>query len=83
VHLERLLKLISRTTMTKVGDSARSDDLAETEQALRYARLSLRGRPGDGDLVTIVDGSILGSAAISTPEVMTNWWHRSSSGSQT
>jgi len=57
--------------MTRVGDSARSDDLAETEQALRYARPSLRGRPGDGDLVTIVDGSILGSAAISAPEVMT------------
>jgi DNA-binding PucR family transcriptional regulator len=35
------------------------------------AGVASRSPPGDGDLVTIVDGSILGSAAISAPEVMT------------
>ncbi len=70
LHLERLLALLSRTATTRVGVSARFDDLAETAHALRYARVLLEGRPEPGDLVTVFDGSILGSAAISAPEVM-------------
>jgi DNA-binding PucR family transcriptional regulator len=50
--------------------SARFDDLRETAQALRYARITLRGRPDPGLPVTQFDGSILAIAAVSAPEVM-------------
>lgn len=70
VHLERLLELISRTTTTRVGVSARFDDLADTAQALRHARVLLRARPDPGGSVTVFDGSILDGAAISAPDVM-------------
>jgi len=51
--------------------SAAFDDLRETSQALRYARVTLLGRPDPGSLVSVFDASILASAAVSAPEVMT------------
>jgi DNA-binding PucR family transcriptional regulator len=50
--------------------SARFNDLRETAQALRYARITLRGRPDPGLRVTQFDGSILATAAVSAPELM-------------
>ncbi len=69
-HLEKVLALASRMATGRVGVSARFDDLRETAQALRYARVTLRGRPDPGLRVTLFDGSILVTAAVSAPEVM-------------
>jgi DNA-binding PucR family transcriptional regulator len=61
---------MSRIATARVGVSARFDDLRDTPQALRFARISLRGRPEPGLLVSLFDGSILASAAVSAPEVL-------------
>jgi hypothetical protein len=69
-HLASVLALVSRTATTRIGVSARFDDLRETAQALRCARITLRGRPDPGLRVTQFDGSIMATAAVSAPEVM-------------
>ena len=69
-HLESVLALVSRIATTRVGVSSCFNDLRETAQALRYARISLRGRPDPGLRVTQFDGSIIAIAAVSAPEVM-------------
>ena len=69
-HLENVLALVSRMAIHRVGVSARFDDLRDAAQALRYARVTLRGRPDPGLQVTLFDGSILSTAAVSAPEVM-------------
>ena len=69
-HLDNVLALISRMATDRVGVSARFDDLREAAQALRYARVTLRGRSEPGRPVTTFDGSILATAAVSAPEVM-------------
>ncbi len=66
-----VLALLSRTASARVGVSASFDDLSDTAQALRYARVALRGRADAGQLVSVFDGSILASAAVTAPEVMT------------
>ncbi|HSS25938.1 MAG TPA: helix-turn-helix domain-containing protein [Mycobacterium sp.] len=77
VHLKtdnvqaKVLALLSRMTTTRVGVSARFDDLRETCQALRCARVTLHARPDRGELVSVFDASILAAAAVSAPEVMT------------
>jgi PucR-like helix-turn-helix protein/diguanylate cyclase with GGDEF domain len=69
-HFGDALALLSRMATARVGVSARIDDLRDTAQALRYARMMLRGRAEAGLLVSVFDGSILASAAVSAPEVM-------------
>jgi hypothetical protein len=69
-HLGDALALISRAATARVGVSARFEDLRDTPQALRYARVSLRGRLDSGLLVSLFDGSILATAAVSAPEVL-------------
>jgi hypothetical protein len=69
-HLESVVALVSRIATTRVGVSARFNDLRDAAQALRYARITLRGRPDEGLRVTQFDGSILATAAVSAPEVM-------------
>jgi len=69
-HLGDVLALVSRVATARVGVSARFDDLRDTPQALRFARVSLRGRLDPGLLVSLFDGSILASAAVSAPEVL-------------
>ena len=69
-HLASVLALVSRIATTRVGVSTRFNDLRETPQALRYARITLRGSPDPGLLVTQFDGSILATVAVSAPEVM-------------
>ena len=70
-HREDVLALLSRMSKQRVGVSARFDDLRDTAQALRDARVAIRGRPDPGVLVSAFDGSILATAAVSAPEVMT------------
>jgi PucR C-terminal helix-turn-helix domain/GGDEF-like domain len=69
-HLGDVLALVSRVATARVGVSARFDDLRDTPQALRFARVSLRGRLDPGLLVSLFDGSILASAAVSAPDVL-------------
>ncbi|UQE73680.1 helix-turn-helix domain-containing protein [Gordonia sp. PP30] len=64
-----LLDLLGRVATGRVGVSARFTDLTDTPKALRYARFALSG-PGDG--VTVFDDSVLGIAAVSTPDVSTD-----------
>ena len=70
VHLGNVLALVSRVATNPVGVSARFDDLRDTAQALRFARVMLRGRTDPGLPVRVFDGSILAGAAVSAPEVM-------------
>jgi PucR C-terminal helix-turn-helix domain/GGDEF-like domain len=69
-QFEEVLALVSRLATARVGVSARYDDLRDTPQALRFARVTLRGRSEPGQLVSLFDGSILASAAVSAPEVL-------------
>ncbi|MDT5116450.1 MAG: hypothetical protein QOE30_2189 [Mycobacterium sp.] len=69
-QLDNVLALVSRLATGRVGVSAKFDDLRDTAAALRYARVTLRGRPDQGPRVTQFDGSILSTAALSAPEVM-------------
>lgn len=69
-HFDNAIALVSRMATNRVGVSARFDDLRETAQALRFARLMLRGRADPGQRVSLFDGSILATAAVSAPEIM-------------
>ena len=70
-QFEEAIALVSRMTTMRVGVSAKFDGLRDTAQALRYARVMLRGRPEPGLPVSVFDGSVLASAAVGAPEVMT------------
>ena len=69
-HLDKILALLARTTTNRVGVSARFDDLRDTRQAFHVAKVMLRSRADGAAPVAVFDGSILGTAAISAPEVM-------------
>jgi PucR C-terminal helix-turn-helix domain/GGDEF-like domain len=69
-HLVNVLALVTRMAINRVGVSACFDDLRETAQALRFARVMLRGRAEPGQQVSSFDGSILATAAVSAPEIM-------------
>jgi hypothetical protein len=69
-HLAAVLALVSRVAIARVGVSARFDDLRDTARGLRQARVTLRGRAEPGSPVSVFDGSILATAAVSAPEVM-------------
>jgi hypothetical protein len=69
-HLAAVLALAARVAVARVGVSARFDDLRDTARALHQARVTLRGRADAASPVSIFDGSILATAAVSAPEVM-------------
>jgi hypothetical protein len=69
-HLDEVVALVSRLATTRVGVSARFDDLRDTPQALHFAKVMLRGRPDEASPVAVFDGSILATAAVSAPDVM-------------
>jgi hypothetical protein len=66
---DALLGLLRRVATTAVGVSAPFDDLTDTAQALRYARIALGARDPDHGHVTVFEDSVLGVAAVSAPEV--------------
>jgi hypothetical protein len=70
-QLDDSIALVSRIATMRVGVSAKFSDLRDTAQALRYARVMLRGRSEPDLPVSVFDGSVLTSAAVSAPEVMT------------
>ena len=65
-----VLALVARVAIGRVGVSARFGDLRDTPRALHQARVTLRGRGDPGSPVSVFDGSILATAAVSAPEVM-------------
>ena len=69
-HLAAVLALVSRVAVGRVGVSARFGDLRDTARALHQARVTLRGRRDPGLPVSVFDGSILATAAVSAPDVM-------------
>ena len=66
---DALLALLGRVATTRVGVSPQFDNLADTAQALRYARIALAARDVSGGKITVFDDSALGVAAVSAPEV--------------
>jgi hypothetical protein len=68
--LDRVVALMSRMTMARVGVSAAFGDLRDTPRALHFARVMLRGSTDSGSPVAVFDGSILATAAVSAPEAM-------------
>ena len=69
-RLDETVALVSRLAPKRVGVSAPFDDLHDTPQALHFAKVMLRGRPGGASPIAVFDGSILATAAVSAPEVM-------------
>jgi hypothetical protein len=68
--LSAALALVARAAVARVGVSARFDDVRDTARALHQARVTLRGRADSGSPVSVFDGSMLATAAVSAPEVM-------------
>ena len=64
-----LLELLGRVATTSVGVSPEFDDLADTAQALRYARVAVNARGRGPGAVTVFDDSVIAVAAVSAPEV--------------
>lgn len=64
-----VLGVLSRIAHTAVGVSPLFHDLADTAQALRYARIALEARGSTDGHVVVFDDSVLGVAAVSAPEV--------------
>jgi hypothetical protein len=69
-QLDKIVALVSRTAVDRVGVSARINDLRETPQALHFAKMALRGQPQHASPVAVFDGTILATAALAYPEVM-------------
>src|SRR5271169_4016318 len=69
-QLDKVLALVSRTAVDRVGVSARFNDLRETPRALHFAKMTLLGRPDPASPVAVFDGTILATAALAAPEVM-------------
>ena len=69
-RLDKVVALMSRLAVGRVGVSARFVDLRGTPQALHFAKVTLRSRPDRTSRVAVFDGSILATAAVSAPEMM-------------
>src|SRR3954451_4194316 len=66
---DRMLELIERQAIERVGVSPQFHELTNTAQALRYARVALNARSSKNGGVTVFDNSVLAVAAVSAPEV--------------
>jgi PucR C-terminal helix-turn-helix domain/GGDEF-like domain len=64
-----LLELLGRVATTAVGVSPEFDNLGDTAQALRYARIAVNARGRGPGAVTVFEDSVIGVAAVSAPEV--------------
>jgi PucR C-terminal helix-turn-helix domain/GGDEF-like domain len=68
--LGALVEVLRHVATAKVGISPLFQDLAETSDALRFARLAVGGKPLHDSLVAVFDDTPLAVAAVSAPEVM-------------
>jgi PucR C-terminal helix-turn-helix domain/GGDEF-like domain len=69
-QFDKVVGLVSRTAVDRVGVSARFDDLRDAPQALHFAKMTLQGRPHSDSPVAVFDGTILATAVLAAPEVM-------------
>src|SRR5271156_3020073 len=65
-----LISVLGQAATARAGVSPPFHDLAETSDALRFARLAVTGKPSGDSLVTVFDDTPLAVAAVSAPEVM-------------
>ncbi len=65
-----LTSVLRQVATVRVGISPPFDDLAETSDALRFARLAVSGKASADSLITVFDDTPLAIAAVSAPEVM-------------
>jgi PucR C-terminal helix-turn-helix domain/GGDEF-like domain len=68
--LDRVVEVLRQAAIARVGISSPFHELAETSDALRFARLAVTGKPSPDSLVAVFDDSTLAVAAVSAPEVM-------------
>jgi PucR C-terminal helix-turn-helix domain/GGDEF-like domain len=66
---DMVIELLERQATTRVGVSPPFNDLSDTAQALRYARVALNTRSGKSGGVIVFEDSLLAVAAVSAPEV--------------
>lgn len=64
-----VLGLLERVASTQVGVSPRFDDLADTAEALRYARVAVNSGGGRSGLVGVFEDSPLAALSVCAPEV--------------
>ena len=68
--INTLTSVLHQLATVRVGISPPFNDLAETSEALRFARLAVTGRASADSLITVFDDTPLAVAAVSAPEVM-------------
>ncbi len=68
--LDAVVEVLRQAATARVGISPPFHELAETSDALRFARLAVTGKPSPDSLVVVFDDSTLAVAAVSAPEVM-------------
>jgi hypothetical protein len=68
--LGTVVEALRRAATARVGISPPFYELAETSDALRFARLAVTGKPLTDSLVAVFDDAPLAVAAVSAPEAM-------------
>jgi hypothetical protein len=68
--LATLVEVLENSATARVGISSPFNQLAETSEALRFARLAATGKPSPESLVAVFDDTPLAIAAVSAPTVM-------------
>ena len=68
--ISTLTSVLRQVATVRVGISPPFDDLAETSDALRFARLAVTGKASADSLITVFDDTPLAVAAVSAPKVM-------------
>jgi hypothetical protein len=68
--LDAVVEVLRQAATARVGISPPFHELAETSDALRFARLAVTGKPSPDSLVAVFDDSTLAVAAVSAPDVM-------------
>ncbi|HEY2502363.1 MAG TPA: helix-turn-helix domain-containing protein [Mycobacterium sp.] len=68
--LDRVVEVLRQAATARVGISPPFQDLAETSDALRFARLAVTGKPSGESLISVFDDTPLAVAAVSAPDVM-------------
>jgi sugar diacid utilization regulator len=68
--VDTLISVLRQAATVRVGISPPFHDLADTSDALRYARLAATGNSSGDSLLTMFDDTPLAVAAVSAPEVM-------------
>jgi hypothetical protein len=68
--LARLVEVLRSAATARVGISPPFQELTDTSDALRFARLAVAGKPSAESLVTVFDDTPLAIAAVSAPAAM-------------